>query len=382
LQTKELYQNRINRAGDWLRENGLAGALVADAEARRNPSLTYLSGMPMDALLFIFPRRGGGGESLLLPWDAILADQLAWADRVIPYGEYGRDMTEAVARIIAERGGLSGEPFDLPSSLTVYQFEKIAKAVPADQFLCREEGFDRTVEKFRERKDPAEQTVIREACRLTDLLIDEIAADVKDGRLSSELDVALLLEKRSRELGGQGVSFDTLAAGPGRSWGIHCHPSYTAGSFAGPGLSLVDFGLRFQGYATDVTLSVAAGPLSKEQEEMAALVEEAYRIGVAALAPGVPASEPAAAVNRFFTENGWTMPHSLGHGVGLEVHEAPWLKDGEIGHTPLAEGMFFTVEPGLYHPRWGGIRWENDFLVTADGVEALTHSRIVRVGKR
>ncbi len=379
MQTKELYQNRINRAGDWLSENGLAGALVADAESSRNPSLAYLSGMPMDALLFVFPRQGGGGESLLLPWDAILADQMAWATHLVPYGDYGRDMTIAVTKIIEERGGLTGETFDLPSSLTVYQYEKLKTAAPRVEFLCREEGFDRSVEKFRENKDPAEQAVIREACRLTDVMIEEIATGVKEGRLTTEIDVALHLERRSRELGGQGVSFDTLAAGPGRSWGIHCHPSYTAGPFATQGLSLVDFGLRYQGYATDVTLSVASGHLSKEQEEMVALVEEAYRVGVNALAPGVLASEPAAAVNRFFKDNGWTMPHSLGHGVGLEVHEAPWLKDGETGHTPLEEGMFFTVEPGLYHPQWGGLRWENDFLVTSNGVEPMTHSRIVRL---
>jgi Xaa-Pro dipeptidase len=381
LQTKAPYQNRINRAGDWLRQNGLAGALIADAEAKRNPSLTYLSGMPMDALLFVFPRQGGGGESLLLPWDTILADQVAWADRVVAYGEYGRDMTTAVTRVIEERGGLVGESFDLPSSLTVYQYEKLKEAVPTVDFLCREAGFDRGVEKFRERKDLTEQAILREACRLTDILVEEIAAGVQEGRLTSEIDVALLLERRSRELGGQGVSFETLAAGPDRSWGIHCHPAYTDGPFAGRGLSLVDFGLRYQGYATDVTLSVASGSLSKEQEEMVALVEEAYKVGVAALKPGVIASEPAAAVNRFFRENGWTMPHSLGHGVGLEVHEAPWLKDGEIGHTPLEEGMFFTVEPGLYHPQWGGFRWENDFLITATGVETMTHSRIVRIKK-
>lgn len=144
----------------------------------------------------------------------------------------------------------------------------------------------------------------------------------------------------------------------------------------------MDFGVRYKGYATDVTLSAVREPLSKEQEEMIALVDEAYHIGVDALAAGVHASEPAHRVNRFLSSKGWTMPHSLGHGVGLDVHEAPWLKDGEIGNFPLEEGMFFTVEPGLYHPEWGGLRWENDFLVTPDGVETMTNSRIVRLKKR
>ena len=374
-----VYQARVNRAGDWLKANGLSGALLEDTEDRRNSSLTYFSGMPMDALLFLFPRLDGGGESLLIPWDVLMAEKMAWADRIVPYGNFHRDVMKALKEVLTDRSEARGGRFDLPPAFPAPQYRAARKMIPGTELLCRTEGFDAAAAAFRQRKDAKEIEILREACGITNRLLDELEGGLRSEKLVTEIDLALFLERRSRELGAQGMSFDILAAGPTRSWEIHCFPGYTAGSFACPGLSLVDFGVRHEGYVTDVTLSVARDPLSPKQEEMIALVEEAYHIGVEALGDGVLASEPARRVNNFLKLQGWSMPHALGHGMGLEVHEAPSLKDGEKGEVPLEEGMFFTLEPGLYHPDWGGLRWENDFLMTPHGGEAMTGSRIIRL---
>jgi Xaa-Pro dipeptidase len=145
-------------------------------------------------------------------------------------------------------------------------------------------------------------------------------------------------------------------------------------------MSILDFGVKVNGYSSDVTITVARGPLTAEQERMIELVSAAYAAAIQAAKPGVAARAPARAVDSLLAASGWKMPHALGHGIGLDVHEAPVLRNQEESSDPvLLTGMIFTVEPGLYHPDQGGVRWENDFLLTESGATALTNARIIRV---
>jgi Xaa-Pro dipeptidase len=138
--------------------------------------------------------------------------------------------------------------------------------------------------------------------------------------------------------------------------------------------------VKVDGYTSDVTLTVARGKLSAEQDRMIGLVEEAYATAVQAIRPGVSPVEPAGRADAIFSAAGWKMPHSLGHGIGLDAHEAPLLRaQSEDAEQDIAPGMVFTIEPGLYHPAHGGVRWENDFLVTETGVQLLTKARILRI---
>jgi Xaa-Pro dipeptidase len=89
---------------------------------------------------------------------------------------------------------------------------------------------------------------------------------------------------------------------------------------------------------------------------------------------------PAAAVDALFDRAGWKMPHALGHGIGLDVHEAPLVRNQDGNREPeLLPGMVFTIEPGLYHLAHGGVRWENDVLMTEAGAQVLTRAKIIRV---
>jgi Xaa-Pro aminopeptidase len=123
-------------------------------------------------------------------------------------------------------------------------------------------------------------------------------------------------------------------------------------------------------------MTILRGKPTAKQREMVRLVEEAYGLAVSMLSPGVECGAVARAVDAFFAEHGWAMPHSLGHGIGLDVHEGPYLRSVSAEPTILEEGMVFTVEPGLYDPEAGGVRWENDFTIRGGEAVPLTRSRI------
>ena len=195
-----------------------------------------------------------------------------------------------------------------------------------------------------------------------------------------EIDLAQLIEREALTRGAEGLGFETLAAGPGRSWAIHPFPSCSAGPFGGEGLSILDFGVKVDGYTSDVTLTFAVGALSPEQDRMIGLVEDAYHAAVDAARPGMSPQEPARKAEKVFSAAGQAMPHALGHGIGLDTHEAPLLRSqGENPDPALLPGMVVTIEPGLYDPRHGGVRWENDVLIGETSSRTLTKSRIVRI---
>jgi Xaa-Pro dipeptidase len=203
---------------------------------------------------------------------------------------------------------------------------------------------------------------------------------ISTGAALTEIDVAHAVEREALSRGAEGLGFETLSAGPRRSWGIHPFPVSSAGPFATAGFSILDFGISVDGYTSDVTITVAAGRLSGAQEQMLGLVQRAYDQAVAACRAGQSPQAPARAAEAVFSSEGWSMPHALGHGIGLDAHEGPLIRSlGEPSDPELAPGMAFTIEPGLYHPEHGGVRLENDVLMTEAGPTLLTESRILRI---
>ncbi len=380
MQNKQTFDRRINKICRLLKKDNIKAAFIEDAEGSRTANLRYLSGMPSDSLLFIIP--GDDPEknrTVLIPWDSIMADKMAAADKIIPYSDFGRQIENAVAGIIEMENLPRDCRIEAPSNLTVHKFEKLKKSLPEYELFCREAGTYRYLADMRMVKDDEEIELIRKGSMYTNRLLEELELGIRKGELTSEIDVALFLERRSRTLGCEGMGFETIAAGPGRSWGIHAFPLFTANPFATKGFSISDFGVNFKGYVTDVTVSFIKGPFSRVQTQMIELVEKAYNSAAELLAPGVSSSAVAEKVTEIFKSANWTMPHSLGHGFGIDVHEAPYLRNGSENSIKLKPGMVFTLEPGLYHEKWGGIRWENDFLITRGGSECLTKSRIIRL---
>jgi Xaa-Pro dipeptidase len=125
-------------------------------------------------------------------------------------------------------------------------------------------------------------------------------------------------------------------------------------------------------------LTVAVEP-TKAQERLVMLTEKAYKLALGMVQGGIAAIDIAAAVDTFFAKSGKVMPHALGHGIGLDPHEGPAIRNRDDNNWLLRPGMVITLEPGLYDSRLGGCRLENDVLVTDMGVEELTASRIIRL---
>jgi Xaa-Pro dipeptidase len=375
----ERYEDRQRRLCNYLSAAGLEAAVLVDLEGCRDSSLRYLCGHPQDALLFVF----AAGDTLLLPWDLSLAQRHAAVGGMRAFEEYGRSEELAIRSILAEANVKTAE---LSGKLAFPLVETLKRALSETVLTCRSDGLDLRLREWRAVKDEEEQTALRRACRITDQLLVEVETLLlsHDGRSSGgirEVDLALHLEVKARELGADGMGFETLAAGPERSYAIHCVPAVTAQGFGGRGFSILDFGVVVDGYTSDVTVTAVRSPLSKKQDEMLKAVRGAYELSSALCRPGVEPPEVARAVEEYFQSRSFHMPHALGHGIGLEPHEAPLVRTrkGTDSTIPLTPGMVFTLEPGLYAPGEGGIRLENDFLVTTEGVEVLTSARLIRM---
>jgi Xaa-Pro dipeptidase len=245
--------------------------------------------------------------------------------------------------------------------------------------LCRENGVGPEIERARAIKDAEEIQIYRKVSAITCEISDLLEKHVRSGKLKTETDVAFFIDAEGRKRGCEGTGFETLAAGPDRSFGIHAFPAFTGGGFGGPGLSIVDYGLKLAGYTSDVTLTFARPPLTRQQERMLTLTERAYNIALALAAPGTAARDIARAVDSHFAKAKKAMPHGLGHGIGLEAHEAPAVNTRTDNPWILEAGMIITLEPGLYDPVQGGCRLENDVLITETGADVLTNSRIIQI---
>lgn len=370
----EIYKLRRAKLATYLSEKGIGAAVFIDNEDHRCPSLRYFTGHPTDAVFVI----NVDGKCVLSPWDENLAKEMAVVNKIVPFTRYERDDVKAVSAMLKLLKVPGNSKVEIPSSISYPDFLHFVDGLSNYDVLCREEGVEKFATELRAVKDDYELNCIRTAAKITDNIIDIIEAKIKTGEITTEMDVALLIEKECRLAGCEGTGFDTLAAGPARSFAIHCFPPYTSGSFPAEGLSILDFGIKYKGYTSDVTLTIAKGSLSEAQEKQLALVENAYNQALNLYQKDLPIRGPAQKVDEIFAKAKRFMPHSLGHGIGLETHEAPSIRIKTPQEEVFKVGMVATLEPGLYDPELGGCRFENDVLITENGPEVLTHSRIIR----
>jgi Xaa-Pro aminopeptidase len=228
----------------------------------------------------------------------------------------------------------------------------------------------RAVEALRAVKDEGEIESLRRACAVADSALAELAAEgaLRPGR--TELQVGRELDARMLALGAEAPSFETIVATGANSAIPHHRPDGTelrAGDFL-----KLDFGATVDGYHSDMTRTVVLGEAAAWQREVYELVAAAQAAGRAALAVGTDVVAVDAASRDVIAAAGHAdhFPHGLGHGVGLEIHEAPGI--GPLGAGTLAAGMAVTVEPGVYLPGHGGVRIEDTLIVTDDAPELLT----------
>jgi Xaa-Pro dipeptidase len=369
------YIERREKLYDWMQAEELSLVMFRDNEDCRDAAVRWLSGQPGDALLFLSAER----KALLVPWDINMARLYASCDFTVPFTIYELDVVKAITAAAAYFKTPAGAKIEIPSRTPYPDFLNFVDKIADYDIICRKNGIKSKVERLRMVKDEEEIHIYRTLSMRTNAVIDAVEKNVRDGTLKTEADAAVFIEYEARRLGCEGTGFTTLAAGAERSFGIHAFPQYTAAPFAGIGLSILDFGLVFHGYTSDVTMTFARGPLSKRQETYLELVLSAFELALSKVKDGVSCRMIAQSVDAFFKKSRLAMPHGLGHGLGLEAHEAPYLRSRADNEFKLAPGMIFTIEPGLYHPVEGGCRYENDILLTENGAETLTKSRIVRL---
>jgi Xaa-Pro aminopeptidase len=231
-------------------------------------------------------------------------------------------------------------------------------------------GVSGVVEALREIKDKLEIEAIRRAIRLAEKSIGVIRASLTEDQ--TELQVAANIEHEIRRFGGMGCSFPPIVAVGPRAALPHAPP--TGRRVGESEFTLIDWGAREQErqYISDLTRVFVTGRISPKLERVYGIVLKAQKNAIKAVRPGVSMGVVDAAARGTIQKAGFgkQFGHGLGHGIGLDVHEAPRLIDKE--KRQLKPGMVITIEPGIYLPGWGGVRIEDDILVTRDGHEVLS----------
>jgi Xaa-Pro aminopeptidase len=221
----------------------------------------------------------------------------------------------------------------------------------------------RVIEELRMVKDETEIALLARACAITDDAFSAVLMGIAPGR--TERDFAVLLERAMIDHGAEALAFDSIvASGPN---GATPHHAPGNRPFAAGDLITIDCGARYGGYHADMTRTVALGQPAAWQREIYDLVASAQRAGVRAATVGADVADVDAAARDLIGDAGYDeyFRHGLGHGVGLEVHEAPTIGYGRTGR--LLERVPVTVEPGIYLPGRGGVRIEDTLVVRAPG---------------
>jgi Xaa-Pro aminopeptidase len=345
----------------------LAGEGI-DALAISNPvNVTYLTGFSGDSTVLLLTR-----DRVLLVSDSRYTGQLAdecprLATHIRPPSQ---KLPEAVAEVL-NRLDVRSIGFE-SGSVTVAEFEFLRELTPSRDWKG---GSDR-VEKLRTVKDASELAQIRTAIDVAERAFTAFRALLRPE--DTEKDLCDAIEHYARRAGGACMAFSPIVAVGERAALPHAPP--TNRTVASGELLLVDWGVSAPLYKSDLTrvldtrtTSTFSGTTAAKLEEVYAVVLRAQEAALRAVRPGVSTRDIDAAARSTIAEAGYgdCFGHGLGHGIGLQIHEAPWLRPN--ADTRLEAGMVFTLEPGIYLPDWGGIRIEDDVLVTPDGVERLTH---------
>ncbi|HSV65874.1 MAG TPA: aminopeptidase P family protein [Mycobacteriales bacterium] len=349
---------RRDRLREILRERGLDAALVTNLV-----NVRYLTGFTgTNAALLVYADGPGADPGVFGTdgrYDAQSAEQVPELPRVLQ---------RATDQAMAARAAADGHHTVGYESHHV-TVDGLAELRAAAEQL-RLATLNQAVEQLRLTKDNAEIELLRRACAIADQALAGLieAGGLRPGR--TERQVGRDLDGRMLDLGAHAVSFETIVA-TGPSSAIPHHRPDDRELAAGD-LVKLDFGAQYGGYHSDMTRTMVLGEPAGWQREIYELVAAAQRAGSAAVAVGADVREVDRAAREVIERAGYgeRFSHGLGHGVGLEIHEAPALSP--LGAGTLAEATPLTVEPGVYLPGRGGVRIEDTLVVRADGPELLT----------
>ncbi len=350
-----MNKKRIGEVRKYLKENSLDALLVTNMS-----NVFYLSGFTGSTAALIVARTH----------TKILVDPRYTAQAAKECGDqvvneyFGRSLVSAIADFL-DSSNIETLGYE-SSHVTMSVFHELRRLSPKTVSLRATKN---VVEDLRKIKDADEVDAIEKCAKIADDTLERVIPQIKTGMTEKQL--ALLIDVTLRELGADKEAFETIAASGPNSAYPHASPTdrkISEGDFV-----KMDFGARLDNYNSDITRTVVVGKPTAKHIEIYETVLGAQKKAIDSIRPGLLARDIDWVARNEITEKGYgpRFGHGLGHGLGIEVHDGPG--PSKTSETTLAQGMVMTIEPGIYIEDYGGVRIEDDVVVTASGCKVLTH---------
>jgi len=355
--------HRLNRLYELMKVHQLEALAI-----NPGPTLSYLTGlgfhlMERPVVLLVAPPAD---PVLILPrLEMAKTSQARFSVQAFPYGDNPESWLEAF-RLGVKAAGLDGKTVGVePTRLRFLELQFLRDAAPRTRWV----GGEDVLSALRIQKDEQEVNAMRVAVEIAQKALLETIQKVRIGMTEREVAGELTLQLLRTGSDGEFPFAPIVASGPNSA---NPHASPTDRKLRPGDLLVIDWGATHAGYISDLTRTFAVGDVQEEFQRIAAIVERANEAGRMAGKPGIPAGLVDAASRAVIESTGYGefFIHRTGHGIGMEGHEPPYIF-GE-NSLILAEGMAYTVEPGIYLPDRGGVRIEDNMVITANGSETLS----------
>ncbi|MCK4259792.1 MAG: aminopeptidase P family protein [Halanaerobiales bacterium] len=345
--------SRVENLKKLFSEKQIDGVMITKAENRR-----YITGFTGSSGIVIV-----SGEKNVLITDFRYLEQAAEQAQGFEIVDGSLDMVVA-AKDVVQKLNITNLGFE-SQGMNYYEYQQYSKNL---NVITKMIPLETMVEELRLYKDEEEIQRIQKAAEIADAAFEHIQSFIKPGL--TELEVALELEYFMKKIGSEKNAFDFIVASGPRSslpHGVASNRVIQSGEFV-----KMDYGAVYNGYHSDMTRTVVVGEPSDKMIEIYNVVKKAQQSALDNIKAGMTSIEADAIARDIITEAGYgsNFGHGLGHGIGLEIHEGPRVSVKE--EVILKENMVITVEPGIYLPQWGGVRIEDDIVITKDGCRVLT----------
>lgn len=333
----------MKRVQEYLRKRKLHGALFRGVGEEWDPTIRYFTGFDGMGFLWI-PAKG---KSTLLTYSLE-------ATRAKKYHKNVKVINKPLNKLLNLKGKKIGIEFD-KWSVPRYKNGKFKGADITE--------FTRSLRAVKSKK---ELQILKHACKETSSIFTKL---IKNWSFKTEADVAAWIDYEIKKRGGQ-PGYNTIVAS-GKNGAM---PHYTPKNVKlQKGFCVMDFGMRYEGYTADLTRTIFLGKPKKEHQDAYEAIQKAHKASYKEAKPGNKTSKVHKAAEKALGKRNKYFIHSVGHGIGLEIHESPSVGPGS--KDILKEGMVITIEPGIYYPNKFGIRLEDDLVIIKKGASFLTSAK-------
>jgi Xaa-Pro dipeptidase len=353
---------RLQKFTQWVKEEGYAFSFV-----HTSANVLYLTGFdchPHERVLGLVVLPDADPFLVCPGMEVSQARDAGWKHEILGYSD-SQDPWAMIQEKLNERGVAKAEKIAAETETLAYaRGEKLLGMYPGAKLSAAEEA----LHELRLVKEESELEILKRAAALADYGVEVGVSALKEG--VTEMDVIAKIEYELKLKGISAMSFSTMVLFGEKSGAPHGNPGLR--KLKHGDLVLFDLGVVLDGYCSDITRTVAFGDIDEKSKEIYETVLAAQLAALEASKPGTRIGDLDLTARKVITDAGYGehFPHRIGHGLGIDVHEFPSMSDNNDGI--LKAGMVYTIEPGIYIDGLGGVRIEDDVVVTADGYETLT----------